>query len=545
MIHVTMYSVTTNHITLIVAATAHHSHYFLTARPNAFRNGRKITEGAPLRPSSACRAVPIATPVTRSAAQRSPPLSHSCSRPKRPRVTSGSRHDPPQVPREPARPAGGAPPPGRAPAGPCEEAHLLHESRSPRGGTAGQKPTGFANRSRRSRDVTPSTARRPGDGRSRRGGAGCREGAPANGGRGGGRGRAGRAERRGGGQWGAGWEAWPRRLGFRVERVRGLGCKVCSPGASGGSGGGRAGGGGDGAALAVGAPPRAARRLSSRPGRAGPAAAGARPGAMCGGMAAEGPGGPRWWQNRRARLLCMLALTFLFFVVEVVVSRVTSSLAMLSDSFHMLSDVMALVVALVAVRFAQRTRATKKNTFGWVRAEVMGALVNAVFLTALCFTILLEAIERFTEPHEIQQPLVVIAVGVAGLVINLLGLCLFNHHGVGGHGHSHGHAHGGGARLPRGSAKAEQSPGDGEAALHREETSTLVENCSGSNGVSQEKLGKPRAPRARRGRAPQVPSSRTAVARAPRGRPSVLREAAGKLLSGAGGTSASNLLSGC
>uniref|UniRef100_A0A8C6ZLG8 Solute carrier family 30 member 1 n=1 Tax=Nothoprocta perdicaria TaxID=30464 RepID=A0A8C6ZLG8_NOTPE len=152
-------------------------------------------------------------------------------------------------------------------------------------------------------------------------------------------------------------------------------------------------------------------------------------------MAAKGAGGPRWWQNRRARLLCMLALTFLFFVVEVVVSRVTASLAMLSDSFHMLSDVMALVVALVAVRFAQRTRATKKNTFGWVRAEVMGALVNAVFLTALCFTILLEAIERFTEPHEIQQPLVVIGVGVAGLIINLLGLCLFNHHGVGGHGH--------------------------------------------------------------------------------------------------------------
>lgn len=212
---------------------------------------------------------------------------------------------------------------------------------------------------------------------------------------------------------------------------------------------------------------------------------------MCGGMATRGPGGPRCWQNRRARLLCMLALTFLFFVVEVAVSRVTSSLAMLSDSFHMLSDVMALVVALVAVRFAQRTRATKKNTFGWVRAEVMGALVNAVFLTALCFTILLEAIERFTEPHEIQQPLVVIAVGVAGLIINLLGLCLFNHHGVGGHGHAHGHGHGGRQQHPRGGTKAEQPPADGEAALHREETSTLVENCSSSNGLGQEKLGKP------------------------------------------------------
>uniref|UniRef100_A0A8D3E0Z4 Cation efflux protein transmembrane domain-containing protein n=1 Tax=Scophthalmus maximus TaxID=52904 RepID=A0A8D3E0Z4_SCOMX len=83
-------------------------------------------------------------------------------------------------------------------------------------------------------------------------------------------------------------------------------------------------------------------------------------------------------EPNRVRLLCMLSLTFGFFIVEVVVSRITSSLAMLSDSFHMLSDVIALVVALVAVRFAEKTHSTNKNTFGWVRAEVMGALVNAV-----------------------------------------------------------------------------------------------------------------------------------------------------------------------
>uniref|UniRef100_A0A3Q3DT70 Cation efflux protein transmembrane domain-containing protein n=1 Tax=Hippocampus comes TaxID=109280 RepID=A0A3Q3DT70_HIPCM len=78
----------------------------------------------------------------------------------------------------------------------------------------------------------------------------------------------------------------------------------------------------------------------------------------------------------RVRLLCMLSLTFAFFIVEVVVSRITASLSMLSDSFHMLSDVIALIVALVAVRFAEKTQATDKNTFGWIRAEVMGALVN-------------------------------------------------------------------------------------------------------------------------------------------------------------------------
>ncbi|XP_017311850.1 zinc transporter 1a [Ictalurus punctatus] len=166
----------------------------------------------------------------------------------------------------------------------------------------------------------------------------------------------------------------------------------------------------------------------------------------------------------RARLLCMLSLTFVFFVVEVVVSRLTASLAMLSDSFHMLSDVMALIVALVAVRFAERTQSTKKNTFGWIRAEVMGALVNAVFLTALCFTIVLEAIERFTEPHEIESPFVVIAVGAAGLVVNLLGLCLF-------HGHAHSHSHGKAKKSRANTRKSETST---DRACAGEETNNLV-----------------------------------------------------------------------
>ncbi|XP_044529812.1 zinc transporter 1 [Gracilinanus agilis] len=206
------------------------------------------------------------------------------------------------------------------------------------------------------------------------------------------------------------------------------------------------------------------------------------------------------WGRNRARLLCMLSLTFMFMVLEMVVSRLTSSLAMLSDSFHMLSDVLALIVALVAERFARRTQSTQKNTFGWIRAEVMGALVNAIFLTGLCFVILLEAIERFIEPHEIKQPLVVLGVGVAGLVVNLLGLCLFHHNGFGqggesggGHGHSHGghvhgHSHGKGVR-----GKSNRSGGnnsnltESERATDGEETNNLVISSSKSNGMKLER----------------------------------------------------------
>ncbi|XP_020367166.2 zinc transporter 1 [Rhincodon typus] len=202
-------------------------------------------------------------------------------------------------------------------------------------------------------------------------------------------------------------------------------------------------------------------------------------------------------EPNRARLMCMLWLTFGFFVVEVVVSRLTSSLAMLSDSFHMLSDVIALVVALIAVRFAAKTQSTAKNTFGWIRAEVMGALVNAVFLTALCFTIVLEAIERFSEPREIQNALVVTGVGAAGLLVNLLGLCMF--HGSGGaagggaaHGHSHSHLHvsssesGGQWLRKKKRAEAEKLSGNGTSVRDQEEINILVSG-SAINGVNPDK----------------------------------------------------------
>ena len=82
-------------------------------------------------------------------------------------------------------------------------------------------------------------------------------------------------------------------------------------------------------------------------------------------------------------------------------------------------------------------KTSRNNTFGWARAEVLGALVNAVFLVALCFTILVEAIERLTDVHEIERVDTLIYVGVAGLAVNILGLVLFS----GGHGHSHGAGH--------------------------------------------------------------------------------------------------------
>lgn len=116
------------------------------------------------------------------------------------------------------------------------------------------------------------------------------------------------------------------------------------------------------------------------------------------------------------------------------------SLALVADSFHMLNDVLSLCVGLWAVKVANSKTNSKTFTYGWQRAETLGALVNGVFLVALCVTIFLDAIQRFVEPQEVSQPKLVLIVGCLGLASNILGLFLFHEHG-----HSHGgHSHGGG-----------------------------------------------------------------------------------------------------
>ena len=93
------------------------------------------------------------------------------------------------------------------------------------------------------------------------------------------------------------------------------------------------------------------------------------------------------------QLLTMLAMTGSFMCVELIVGYLTNSMALVADSFHMLSDVIALLIALVSIKISPKE--WSKNTYGWARAEVVGALINSVFLLALCFSITVEAIQRF------------------------------------------------------------------------------------------------------------------------------------------------------
>jgi cobalt-zinc-cadmium efflux system protein len=121
-------------------------------------------------------------------------------------------------------------------------------------------------------------------------------------------------------------------------------------------------------------------------------------------------------RNRRA-LALVLALTVAFTAVEVVGGLLTGSLALLADAGHMLSDNLALGVALLAVWLAGRP-STPERSFGYQRAEILAALVNGLVLVGLAIWIFLEAWGRLSDPPEVLAGWVAV-VAVAGLAVNL------------------------------------------------------------------------------------------------------------------------------
>ena len=121
-------------------------------------------------------------------------------------------------------------------------------------------------------------------------------------------------------------------------------------------------------------------------------------------------------ESRRA-LAAALALTASYTVVEVVGGVVTGSLALLADAVHMLSDNVALVLALVAVWLATRPE-TPARTFGYKRAEVLAALANGVLLVALAIWIFVEAVLRLRDPGDVLGGWMLL-VALLGIAVNV------------------------------------------------------------------------------------------------------------------------------
>ncbi|XP_074484709.1 zinc transporter 7 [Sebastes fasciatus] len=135
--------------------------------------------------------------------------------------------------------------------------------------------------------------------------------------------------------------------------------------------------------------------------------------------------------SRNLFFFLLLNLSFAF--VELSYGVWSNSLGLISDSFHMFFDCTALLAGLAA-SVISRWRSNDSFSYGYVRAEVLAGFVNGLFLIFTAFFIFSEGVERALEPPDVHHDRL-LPVSIAGLLVNLVGIFVFQH---GGHGHSHG-----------------------------------------------------------------------------------------------------------
>lgn len=125
-----------------------------------------------------------------------------------------------------------------------------------------------------------------------------------------------------------------------------------------------------------------------------------------------------------ARLRVILALTGGFLIVEFVGGLLSNSLALLSDAGHMLSDVTALTLALLALQQMRRPPDARRS-YGYRRLEIVSALANGALLFAVAITVAIEGIKRLSDPPEVKGDLMLVIAAI-GLLINLIGIGLLH-----------------------------------------------------------------------------------------------------------------------
>ena len=135
-------------------------------------------------------------------------------------------------------------------------------------------------------------------------------------------------------------------------------------------------------------------------------------------MASADPTTGSFHAGSRRSLLIAFVLVTGYMLAEWAGGLLSHSLALLADAGHMLTDAAALGFSLVAMALATRPPSTRR-TYGFQRAEVLAALLNAASLWVLAVWIFYEAYQRFTSPPEIVGPFI-LAVGALGLVVNLV-----------------------------------------------------------------------------------------------------------------------------
>ena len=139
--------------------------------------------------------------------------------------------------------------------------------------------------------------------------------------------------------------------------------------------------------------------------------------------------------DKKSTLQKVIFLNISLVIAEIIAGIYSGSMALIADAFHNLGDVLALFISLIAIVYGAK-KASESMTFGYVKAEIMAAFINSLFLIITMIFILVESINRFLNPSEINAPIVIFASLIA-LCINAYSTILLKQNNI-EHHHDHG-----------------------------------------------------------------------------------------------------------
>ena len=148
------------------------------------------------------------------------------------------------------------------------------------------------------------------------------------------------------------------------------------------------------------------------------------------------------------KLIGVVIICCIFIVLEAIGAYISDSVAIFTDVAHLFSDLIGFIISLTSVSLAKR-EASLKHSYGYIRAESVGALFSVVIIWGLTIWILVKSIDKLiNRDYESLNPTYMLGSAVLGLFVNII-MAIYlhghghDHHHDHGHDHSHGHAHNG------------------------------------------------------------------------------------------------------
>jgi cation diffusion facilitator family transporter len=122
--------------------------------------------------------------------------------------------------------------------------------------------------------------------------------------------------------------------------------------------------------------------------------------------------------TEKKKLIIASVISLIFMILEIVGGIISGSLSIITDAFHILSDVSSFLISLIAIWLTKK-QSTDTMSFGYRRAEALGSLFSIFLIWGLTIWFIVEAIHRFMTPEPIE-PLLMIIVAFVGLLFNII-----------------------------------------------------------------------------------------------------------------------------